>query len=306
MMKSSISIMLLLCFNCAAYTQELQARVSVNAQRVGTNIDKNTFTSLQTQLTNLLNTRKWTDNVFQAQEKIQSNFQNNIESATSDNIYKATLTVQSARPVFNSAYQTSLINFQDADFTFKYVQFQPLEFNENRVQGTDPLTGNLTAVFAYYVYMILGFDYDSFSPKGGEQFFQKAQNIVTNAPEARNITGWKSFDGQRNRYWLAKNITDARFNILHDIIYDYYRSGLDYMYEDEATARSSVLQALSKLQAFNQDNPNTMVAQFLVQGKSQELAGIFKKADPLIRSRAAEILSKVDIANTAFYKQELK
>ena len=306
MMKSSISIMLLLCFNCAAYTQELQARVSVNAQRVGTNIDKNTFTSLQTQLTNLLNTRKWTDNVFQAQEKIQSNFQNNIESATSDNIYKATLTVQSARPVFNSAYQTSLINFQDADFTFKYVQLQPLEFNENRVQGTDPLTGNLTAVFAYYVYMILGFDYDSFSPKGGEQFFQKAQNIVTNAPEARNITGWKSFDGQRNRYWLAKNITDARFNILHDIIYDYYRSGLDYMYEDEATARSSVLQALSKLQAFNQDNPNTMVAQFLVQGKSQELAGIFKKADPLIRSRAAEILSKVDIANTAFYKQELK
>jgi len=174
------------------------------------------------------------------------------------------------------------------------------------VQGNDPLTGNLTAVFAYYAYIILGFDYDSFSPKGGETYFGKAQNIVTNAPESRDITGWKAFDGQRNRYWLARNLTDNKYNIIHDVIYDYYRAGLDNMYTDDATARNSILQALGKLQAFNNDNPNTMIMQFFVQGKSQELIGIFKKADPSVKARAVDALSKIDVANASAYKQQLK
>jgi hypothetical protein len=296
----------LLFISASANAQELQAKVAVLAQQVGTSVDKSTFTTLQNQLTDFLNKRKWTNDAFQASEKIRCNFILTIQSVDENNVCKASLAIQAARPVYNSSYQTALINYQDADVTFKYVQFQQIEFNENRVQGTDALTANLPAVFAYYVYMVLGFDYDSFSPKGGEQFFSKAQNIVNNAPEAKEISGWKSFDGVRNRYWLAENLMNTKYNDIHDIIYQYYRQGLDNMYQDDASARENVLEALSALQDFNQQNPNTMIEQFFVQGKSQEYIGIFKKSTPEDRSQAVQILSTLDVSNAANYKQQLQ
>jgi hypothetical protein len=296
------------CFvaGISLHAQELQGKVTVMAQQVGSNIDKTVFTTLQNQLTSFVTGRKWTNDVFQAQEKIRCSFILNIQSVDENNVYKALLSVQAARPVYNSTYQSALINCQDADINFKYIQFQQIEFNENRVQGTDPLAANLSAIFAYYVYIILGFDYDSFSPKGGELYFQKAQNVVNNAPESKEISGWKAFDGVRNRYWLAENIMNSRYNDFHDIIYNYYREGLDHMYEDGQTARSNILDALSSLQDFNQQNPNTMIAQFFVQGKSQEYIGIFKKGNPQERSQASQILSSIDISNAGNYNQELK
>ncbi|HRI21929.1 MAG TPA: DUF4835 family protein, partial [Panacibacter sp.] len=157
-----------LLWSVALHAQELQAKVTVLSQQIGTTVNKNVFTTMQTQLTNLLNNRKWTGDIFQPQEKIQCNFLLNLQSVSDDNIYKATLTVQAARPVYNSTYQSPLVNFQDADVTFKYQEYQPVEFNENRVGGTDPLSGNLTALFAYYAYIIVGLNYDSFELKGGE------------------------------------------------------------------------------------------------------------------------------------------
>ena len=306
MLKKLFLCPALFIMGASLHAQELQGKVTVFAQQVGSSVDKSAFTTLQNQLTSFISNRKWTNDVFQAQEKIRCNFLLTIQSIDQDNIYKASLAIQAARPVYNSSYQTALINYQDADVTFKYIQFQQLEFNESRVQGTDALTANLTAIFAYYVYMILGFDYDSFSPKSGEDFFTKAQNIVNNAPESKDITGWKSFDGVRNRYWLAENLMNSRYNDIHDIIYSYYREGLDNMYQDNQSARSSVLDALSSLQDFNQQNPNTMVEQFFVQGKSQEYIGIFKKGDPQQRSEASQILSTLDVSNAGTYKQELK
>jgi len=286
--------------------QELQAKVTVLAQRVNSSVNRNIFTTLQTQLTNLLNNRKWTGDTYRSSEKIQCNFLVNISNVVEDNVYQATLTVQAARPVFNSAYQSPLINFQDADFTFKYVEYQPLDFNENQVQGTDAVAANLTATFAYYVYMILGLDYDSFSIKGGVNYFTKAQNIVNNAPEAREINGWRSFDGVRNRYWLAENINNKRFNVMHDIFYEYYRSSLDSMYSNDNTARTSALDAITKLQTVNQENPASMIVQFFIQNRAQEFIGIFKNADPMTRSRASDILSQVDISNSNNYKSVLR
>jgi len=286
--------------------QELQAKVTVLSEQIGSTVNKNVFSTLQTQLTNFINNRKWTDDVFQPQEKIQCNFLLNLSSVVDDNTYKATLTVQAARPVYNSTYQSPLVNYQDADVTFKYVEYQPIEFNENRVAGTDPLAANLTAVFAYYVYMILGLDYDSFAPKGGGEFFQTAHNIVNNAPEERNISGWKAFDGSRNRYWLANNVTNNKLNEVHDILYSYYRSGLDFMYSNEANARINILDALSRLQDFNQQNPNTMIMQFFLQSRSDELVGVFKKADPVSKAKAREILAKLDVGNMSKYQAQLK
>lgn len=303
--KSFITLTVsLICFISAA--QEMNAKVTVNSQQISTNVDKTIFTNLQTQLNTFLNNRKWSDDKFQPSEKIKCNFVINLQSTDDDNVYKATLMVQASRPVYNSAYQTVLLNMQDADVVFKYVQFQPINFDDNRVQGTDPLQANLSAVFAYYAYMIMAMEYDSFSPKGGEDFFNKAMNIVNNAPESKDITGWKAFDGQRNRYWLAKNMTDAKYNSIHDVFYDFYRNGLDYLYEDEDSGKQSCLDALSSLKDFNQENPNTMIAQVFVQGKSQEFIGVFKKANPVLKSSALNVLSTIDISNAATYKQELK
>lgn len=289
-----------------ASAQELQARVTVLATRVNTTVDRKIFTTLQSQLTNFLNNRKWTNDQFRENEKIECSFILNIESIVETNLYKATLTVQAARPVFNASYQAAMVNFQDADVTFKYIEFQPVEFNENRVQGTDASVANLTAIFAYYAYTIVGLDYDSFGLKGGDAYFRKAQNIITNAPEGKGITGWRVFDGLRNRYWLNENLINNRYNIIHDVIYTYYRTGLDQLYDKQTEARASVLQSLLQLQAFNKENPNTMILSFFLQGKSQELIGIFKKAPAAERTKAIEILSEVDISNATLYKQELK
>lgn len=306
-MKKIIAIFFAIsCISTSVWAQEFNAKVSINSQQIATTIDKSIFNTLQTQLTNFINSRKWSTDVFQPQEKIQCNFMITLNSVDDNNVYSATLLVQAGRPVYNSAYQSALLNFQDADVQFKYVQFQPVEFNENRVQGTDALTANLTAVLAYYSLMILGLDYDSFSAKGGEAFFKRAQNIVNNAPEASGISGWKNFDGLRNRYWLADNLMNSRYNQVHDMIYNYYRSGLDQMYQNDADGREQVLDMLSNLQDFNQENPNTMIAQVLVQGKSKEFIGIFKKGDPSTRSQAANILAAVDVSNASTYKAELK
>lgn len=296
----------LLLFTVVTYSQELQSKVTIMASRVPNTVDKKIFQTLQTQLTNFINNRKWTADGFQPSERIECSFLLNIESVVETNVYKASLTIQAARPVFNSSYSSALINFQDADVTFRYVEYQPVEFNENRVQGSDALASNLTAIFAYYVNVILGLDYDSFGAKGGDPFFQKAQNIVNNAPENKSISGWKSFDGTRNRYWLAENFLNTRYNPVHDVIYTYYRQGLDNMYEKEADGRSGIAKALLQMQTVNQDNPNSMIVAFFMSGKFQELSRIFKKATPPEKARVIEALQKLDIANASKYQQELK
>jgi hypothetical protein len=219
------------------------------------------------------------------------------------NVYKASLTVQAARPVFNSTYESPIINFLDPDVVFKYIEFQPVEFNENRVQGNDPLAANLTAIVAYYVNLILGMDYDSFSPKGGDPYFQKAQNIVNNAPENSQISGWKPFDGLRNRFRLVEGLVDARFNLVHDAIYAYYRAGLDKFYENENNGQTGVLNALNYLNTVNIENPGAMIIQFFFQGKSTELVKLFSKAQPQVKAQARELLVKMDVTNAGMYKE---
>lgn len=287
---------------CGSKAQELQARVTVVANRVSTQVDKKTFTTLQTALTNFLNSRKWTPDAFQPQEKIRCNFLLTIEEDKGGNVFRSSLTVQAARPAFGSNYQSPLINFQDNDVLFKYIEFQPVEFNENRVAGTDGLVANLTAIFAYYSNLIIGMDYASFSLRGGDPYFQKAQFIVNNAPEGGQISGWKAFDGLRNRFKLIEGLVDNRFALMHDAIYSYYRTGLDLFFEKEGEGRSGILNALNYLNTVNRENPNSMIMQFFFQGKSNELLNVFSKADPTVKDQARELLSRLDITNATAYK----
>lgn len=283
--------------------QEIQARFSIVAAKISTQVNKNIFQTLQGALNSFINNRKWTNDVFQANEKIQCNFLLNIEQELGNNVYKAKLTIQAARPVYNTSYDSPIMNFIDDNVTFRYVEFQPIEFNENRVQGNDPVAANLTAVLAYYINIILGLDYDSYSLKGGDLYFQKAWNIVNNAPEGRDVSGWKSFDNLRNRYWLAENLNNNRFALIHDALYAYYRKGMDVFQENEEEGRNGILSCLNYLNTINNDNANSMIIQFFFQGKSTEIVNVFKKASPDIRKRALDLLSKLDITNSNAYKE---
>jgi len=305
MRKFSLLLILLVAFKFSS-ALELKAKITIVSSQIGSNVNQNVFRTLQSALHNFINTRKWTQDNFLPNERIECQFLLNLQPTDDINIYTASLTVQAGRPVYNTSYLSPIINFKDDNVIFKYVEFQQLEFNENRVTGSDALVSNLTAIMAYYAYMILGFDYDSFSLRGGDPHFQKAQNIVNNAPDGRGISGWRAFDGQRNRYWLVANMLSGRYTIMHDVYYNYYRLGMDKLYEDENTARVEILNVLNLLNSFNIDNPNTMINQFFFQGKSTELVEIFSKAPQQDKARASELLQKLDITNAARYKDELK
>ncbi|MEO6251870.1 MAG: DUF4835 family protein [Ferruginibacter sp.] len=297
-------ILIIACKVSAA--QELRANITVVSNQVGSNVNQNVFRTLQTALNTFINTRKWTADTYQPNERIECNFLLNLQPTGDLNVYNASLIIQAARPVYNTSYLSPIINFKDDNVIFKYVEFQQLEFNENRVSGSDALVSNLTAIIAYYANMILAFDYASFSARGGDPYFQKAQNIVNNAPDGRGVSGWKAFDGVRNRYWLVENMLNSRYTIMHDIYYNYYRLGLDKLYEDENMARMEVMNVLNLLNNFNTDNPNKMISQFFFQGKSTELIKIFSKAPPQDKIRASELLQRMDITNAAKYKDEMK
>jgi hypothetical protein len=211
-------------------------------------------------------------------------------------VYDAKLSIVSNRPIHNASYSSAVLNMQDAKFTFKYQLSQPIEFNENRIQGTDPLESNLTATL----------DYDSFAPKAGMPYFNKALNIVFNAPEGSGISGWKSYDGQRNRFVLIDNLTKSSNDKVHDIIYSYYRDGLDQMTEKPEVAKSTILNALMNLQEMNEGAVSGMLIPIIIQAKFSEIVGIFNKSDKATRKQLLTTLSLLDIANINKYKEKLE
>jgi hypothetical protein len=305
MRKINLLFILAFSFKIAA-AQELKAHITVVSNQVGNTVNQHVFRTLQTALNTFINTRKWTSDNFAPNERIECQFLLNLQQTSDLNVYDASITVQAARPVYNTSYLSPIINFKDDNLKFKYVEFQQLEFNENRVSGSDALVSNLTAIIAYYANMVLAFDYASFSPRGGDPYFLKAQSIVNNAPDGRGISGWKAFDGVRNRYWLVENMMNSRYTIMHDVYYNYYRLGMDKLYEDENMARQEVMNVLNLLNNFVTDNPNKMISQFFFQGKASELIKIFSRAPQQDKARASEILQRLDITNAPKYKDELK
>jgi hypothetical protein len=304
--KQFFLFLFVVCTSIIAHGQELAATVNVQTNKIENQIDTKIFTQFQKQLKDFINQRKWTTDAFSVEEKIDCSFYITIESIVSPGVYEAKLSVVANRPVYNANYTTPLLNMQDANFTFKYQLSQPMEFNENRVQGTDPLEANLTAVIAYYINIIIGLDYDSFAPKAGMPYFNKALNIVYNAPEGSGINGWKSYDGQRNRYIFVDNLTKSGFDKLHEVIYAYNRDGLDQMADKPEIARTAILNALMGMQEINEANVNSMVVPILMQGKFTEIVGIFGNADKTIKKQLLNTLSSIDIANINRYKEKLE
>jgi hypothetical protein len=306
-MKRWKLLILLLCSGCCwVHAQELNARVTVLSNNISTQTDKRVFNTLQQALTNFLNNRKWTADNFKSNERIECSFLLTLTREIDKNVYSGSLTVQAARPIYNAAYNSPLVNYKDDDLVFKYVENQPVEFNESRVAGTDGLVSNLTAVFAYYVDMILGMDYASFSMGSGEPYFRKMLNIVNNAPESRDVKGWTQFDGLRNRYWLAENLMNTRYALMNEVFYSYYRSSLDNWYDNDQQARQQMLNVLNQLNQFVAENRNTMIMQVFMGGKSDELIKMFKKSPADERARVIGLLEKIDVTNANKYREQLK
>jgi hypothetical protein len=288
------------------HAQELAASIIIQSNKVDNQVDPKIFPQLQIQLKDFINQRKWSNEAFSSEEKIDCSFYITIESVVAPGVYDAKLSIVSNRPNHNASYSSSVLNMQDAKFTFKYQLSQPIEFNENRIQGADPLESNLTATIAYYIYIILGLDYDSFAPKAGMPYYNKALNIVYNAPEGSGISGWKSYDGQRNRFILIDNLTKSGNDKVHDIIYSYYREGLDQLTEKPELAKSTILNALINLQDMNEGAVSGMLIPILMQAKFSEIVGIFSKSDKATRKQLLTTLSSLDIANINKYKEKLE
>jgi hypothetical protein len=281
------------------HAQELNCNVQISAQRIqGSN--RQVFETMQRDIYEFMNNSVWTNHVYSYAERIDCNILINLTDQISADEFKGTIQIQVRRPVFNTTYNSTILNFIDNSFQFRYVEFQPLEF--------DPAThrSNLVSVLAYYSYLILGFDYDSFSPQGGTEFFQMAEKIVNNAQNAPE-QGWKPYDGSRNRnrYWLVKNILDNQYEGVRKFIYEYDINGLDKMESRQSEARTNIVESLRLLQEVYRRKPDPFMylIQIVMESKSDELINIFSEAFPEEKSRVVQILTEIDPANKEKYEK---
>lgn len=273
-----------------AAAQELNCKVTVNAQQVQTT-ERRVFTDMELAFSQFLNGRKWTNDAFRQEERINCNIIINIEEMPSVGNFKAAVQVLSARPVYNTAYETLLFNFADRDWQFDYTESQPLQFNENAYNS------NITSMLAYYAYIILGMDYDSFSRLGGTPYFERAWQVVNNAQQSGMI-GWDQFGNNRNRYWLTENLLNAAMVPLRESYYDYHLKGMDIFQEKPDEARASILETLKKVQQVKAIRPNSIYPISFMDAKLDELVNVYSRGDAGIRRQAYDILSKLDPGET--------
>jgi len=291
-------IILFLNLGLTTFAQEFQCAVQVVSPSVQSS-NKKVFETLQTAIMEFMNNQKWTNDVFAPEERIDCNIMINIAEVISIDEFKGSFQIQARRPVYNSNYYTVLFNHQDQDFHFKYVEFEPLIYNPNNFDS------NLVAMLAYYANIVLGLDYDSYKNNGGTAFFREAEQIVNRAQSAREA-GWKSFESQRNRYWLVENILNEYHRPLRQCMYDYHRKGLDRMSEKPEEGRAEIAKALELTKKVHRQRPSSFFTQVFFTAKSDELVKIFEESFSMEKGRVVELLQEVDPSNNKKYEKILK
>jgi len=283
------------CIGFKAGSQELRCRVSIQSTKIrGAN--RNLFSTMQADITEFMNNRQWTDHKYSIDERIECNIFIRLDQQISSDEFKGTIQVQAKRPVFNSTYESVLLNIQDNNFHCRYVEFQPLEFNESSNRE------NLTNILAYYAYIILGMDYDSFSPEGGTPYLEKAQQIVSNSQNAKE-QGWKSYESEYNRYWLVENLLNKSYADFRSCIYNYHRQGLDIMAEKPEEGRAAIAESLRSIQKVFRRRPSIYILQVFFDAKADELVQVFSKSYPDEQNRVLAILNEVDPSNGSKYQR---
>jgi hypothetical protein len=293
-MKKILFFALLFTVYQSVSSQELNCRIQINSDQIqGTN--KQIYTTLQTALTEFMNNRKWTTAQFSPVEKIECSFVITIKEESGANRFKAELQVQSKRPVFNAIYSTTLLNFRDVAFDFNYVEFDPLQLSDNKFEG------NLTAVMAFYVNIILGMDFDSFSPLGGTPFYTRAEQIVNQA-QSNMETGWQAFDSPKNRPAIVAAFLDEGLKDYRLMLYKYHRQGLDQMSLNPEKGRSVITDALASLKTVYEARPTTVLLTIFSDAKIDELNDVFSKGMPNEKESVYKILTDVFPAQTNRYE----
>lgn len=281
-----------------ASAQELRASVRINTPKLQKAAPE-LFEILEGSIRDFYNNTKWTNDVFEEEERIEFQVQITIQEEISDTRFKAEIAIQSSRPIFNSAENTQVFSHVDKEFTFEYQQYQPLIFSRN------VFNDNLTSLLAFYAYIVIGNDYDTFSALGGENYFKIAQEILNTVPtnQAANYRGWRARDGNRNRFWLVENYLNPRIRPLRLAMYEYHLKGLDKMHDDPEAARAAMTEALTRVDPVIDGYPNAMVLQTLSNAKASEIIEIYKNGSSEEKNKVRNLMSRVDPANASRYQR---
>ncbi|MDA3781060.1 MAG: DUF4835 family protein [Bacteroidales bacterium] len=295
-MLRKIVFFISLFISVSTYSQELRCNIQVVSSQIqGTN--KQVFQTLQSELFEFMNNRTWTNHTFANEEKIECTMLINLQEHSGDE-FNGSIQIQSRRPIYNSSYSSPLFNYKDDNFKFRYVEYEPLEFNLNEHKSS------LTSVLAYYAYIVIGLDYDSFSLYGGEEFFNKAQQIVNNAQNAPE-KGWKAYESRKNRYWLIENILNDEYKKLREFSYKYHLHGLDIMNKDVTKGREEIYENLKILQKLYRQKPDPYMFLFnlFVGLKSDEFVNVFSESFQSEADRVYNILTEIDPSRADKYKK---
>jgi hypothetical protein len=288
---------LFLCIAGISGAQELNCQIDINYTQIQGSSNKQIFDQLKRAVFEFMNNTKWTNESFTPQEKIECSILIIVKEMLGTDEFSGSIQVTSRRPVYKSSYYTQILNFEDENFQFRFQQFSQLEYNINTFQN------NLTSVLQYYAYVILATDYDTFSPQGGTQYWQKAQLIVQNAQSASE-SGWRqSQKGENNRYWLVENTLQPLFKGIRDCMYDYSMKGLDKMYESPDEGRAAVLASLDLLVPVAKSRPASFNMQVFFNAKRDEIINIFKGGTPEEKTKVMDILAIIDPAGTTKYQK---
>ncbi|MBG40285.1 MAG: DUF4835 domain-containing protein [Flavobacteriales bacterium] len=267
-------------------SQELNCRVTLNYSSVPSP-NKEMFNSMRQSITEFMNNTQWTNEIFSNEERIDCTILIRINQQISTDEFSGTISIQSSRPIYKSNYNSTLINLVDDQFRFRFVEFEPLEFNENTHLS------NLTSVLAYYAYIIIGLDYDTFSNSGGDSFFIRAQKIVNNAQGDNNATGWKSFEGSKNRYWLVENLLNPDFQLLRKTLYTYHREGMDNFTEKPEFVREVIASSLINLLDVYNQRPKGYLIQLFFDAKTDEIVNVFSKGTIMEANELVNVLTRI-------------
>ena len=276
--------------------QELEFEVTVNTPK-NQIVDPKVFQDMENQIEAFINSRKWTSDVFEQNERIKGNIQLTITEELSATSFQAEIAIQSVRPVYGSTIETALLTHND-DFAFSYEQFQPLEFADNLYND------HLTSVLAFYMYIVLGLDYDSFEQLGGDIYFQKAQNIINTIPSsvAGANPGWRPKDGNRTRFTLLDNLLNPRAKEMRYAMYDYHVKGLDLMSKSIDLGRANILKSVEGVQKVGKQIPNSFIVQIFFNTKRNEIVEIFREGTSNEKTEVVKICTSLDPANAIKYR----
>lgn len=280
-----------------SFSQELNCIIQIQTPGIeGT--DRKVYETLQTALYEFMNNRRWTNYTFTQDERIECSILITITEKISTDEFKGTVQVQARRPIYKSSYNSTLLNYIDKDFSFKYVEMQPLDYSEST------FTSNLTSVMAFWAYIIIGYDFDSFSEMGGTPFFETAQTVVNNAQNAKEA-GWKAFENQKNRYWFVENLLNKTYKPIRESSYKYHRLGFDIMTINVDNARTAISESLELLKKASRERPGSLLLQQFFFVKSDELVNIYSEAPQMDKAKTVNILNEIDPANISKYKKIL-